>query len=798
MKSQRNRKLTTITLILALTFSISLTGIASVSAQTVSFFYVMAAPNPVGVNQDTLITIQMSRLVSYAPGFQCDAIDPDGETIHLFGPESSNPVAAAWFYFTPTKVGNYTLTGSWPGNSQYAASEGSLVLVVQEEPISNLPSVPLPTDSWKRPIYGENKGWWEVADSWLMFSYDRTDKPERRQSVFAPYTSAPESAHILWTKPLVFGGISGGRLGDHIYYTGNSYEQHYIPIVINGLIIFTDRSPDGSTVYGTRCLDLYTGEEVWYLNRTDLAFGQLVLINNLNEHGVLPYLWFGSYGGFFFGGGGGDFDIYDPLTARHLFTIEDVPSGTTTIGPNGEILVYSVSGSTLTMWNSTRAMGATPGSSFTPRGTIDGSNGNEWSVTLENAGGSLSLINPDEGYLLLSSGGGFFASAGASMTHRAYAIPTDYSAPPSPVPQLWSAAREGQGEFRISANIGSGAYALYDAGPNVFTIYSMTDGEVIKTTEPLTSGWATFIYVHHIAYGKLIAIGYDGYIHAYDVTSSSTENDWHYYFGSSAFENAYGSYPTWNGMTIADGKVFVGADEHSQDAIPWRGGKLWVVDVATGELAWEISGWHKVPVISDGIATDLNAIDMQIYAFGKGPSATTISAPDVVVPLGSSIMITGTVTDQTPSSKDTPAISDEWMSAWMEYLYMQKPFPEDATGVEVTLEVTDSNDNTYIIGTTTADNTGAYGFMYTPEIPGNFTVTATFLGSNSYGMSRATTYFSISEAEEPVEIPQYPQYGSNEWPAYPQYTTPELIIIVALVVAIVIGVINLLLVRKRK
>ncbi len=40
-------------------------------------------------------------------------------------------------------------------------------------------------------------------------------------------------------------------------------------------------------------------------------------------------------------------------------------------------------------------------------------------------------------------------------------------------------------------------------------------------------------------------------------------------------------------------------------------------------------------------------------------------------PLGTSVMITGSVTDQSPGAAGTPAISDEDMSAWMEYMYVQ-------------------------------------------------------------------------------------------------------------------------------
>lgn len=792
MKYLQNKKLVTTALTLILTLSMLMASMTLIYGQgTQTYFYVMVAPNPVGVNQYVLVTLQLDELLSNAQGFRCDAEAPNGTTIHLFGPATANPVAAQWFSFTPDAVGNWTLTGTWSGSGTYRASTGTTTLVVQEEPIPYYPDVPLPTDSFKRPIYGENKNWWKVADNWLMFSYDRTDIPDRRQSCYALYTSGPDSAHILWTRPLQFGGIVGGRLGDNIYYTGNSYEQHYFPIIIQGRIIYTEDSPDGSTSYGTRCIDLYTGEDIWYLDRTDLAFAQTVLINNVNEHGVLPYLWFGS---------GSSYTIYDPFTAEQLFTFTNFPSGTTTIGPNGEILVYSLSGTTLTMWNSTRAMGATTGSSFTPRGTISGSSGTEWTTTLQGSSGRLVLINPEEGLVLTGPSGGMTGiSAG---TYRSYAIPPNSGRPSSTTPMLSSSQVSGVGsELRLSANIGNGTFAVFDAGPNDFTIYNMTTGAVIRKTAPLESGWAFFTYVFHIAYGKMVSIGYDGYIHGYDVTKDSTEDDWHYYLGTSGFENAYGSYPTWNGMTIADGKVYVCADEHSQDAIPWRGGNLWVVDIATGELVWDISGWLKVPVISDGIATAVNALDMQIYTFGKGPSKTTISAPDVVAPFGSSIMITGTVTDQTPSSKDTPAISDESMTAWMEYLYEQKPYPDDATGVDVILEVTDSNNNTRIIGTTKTDKTGAYGFMYTPEIPGNFSVTAYFTGTKSYDMSLATTYFSISEKGQNVDV-NFPAYGSAEWPAYPDVnavTTTDMVIIAAVVAAIVIGVLNLvLMLRKRK
>jgi hypothetical protein len=149
----------------------------------------------------------------------------------------------------------------------------------------------------------------------------------------------------------------------------------------------------------------------------------------------------------------------------------------------------------------------------------------------------------------------------------------------------------------------------------------------------------------------------------------------------------------------------------------------------------------------------LNSYDGQVYAFGKGPSATTVSAPQVQVTLGETVVITGTVTDQTPASKDTPAISDDSMGLWMEYLHQQKEFPSSATGVPVTVDVLDSNGNYYNIGTATSDTAGKYSLVWEPPISGEFSIFATFAGSNSYGSSYDTTTMFVAQPPEPTAAP---------------------------------------------
>jgi hypothetical protein len=275
-------------------------------------------------------------------------------------------------------------------------------------------------------------------------------------------------------------------------------------------------------------------------------------------------------------------------------------------------------------------------------------------------------------------------------------------------------------------------------------------------------------------------------------------------------ENAYGTLPAY-GFTIADHKLFVTNDEHSPDSILWRGGRLWTLDAETGELLWSISGRHRQATVSDGILTAYNLYDNQLYTFGKGPSKTTVTAPDTNVPLGTGITIKGSVTDQTPASKDTPAISDESMAAWMEYLHMQKPKPANATGVTVKLTAYDPNGNSQAIGSTTTDTNGKFALVWTPTLEGTYYVIATFEGSNSYYSSEDTTYFAVGSAAAspaptatptPTAAPTVTPVPTASPSPAPQPeagpSTDMYIIAAAAAVIIVVVAVAALVLRKRK
>ena len=75
----------------------------------------------------------------------------------------------------------------------------------------------------------------------------------------------------------------------------------------------------------------------------------------------------------------------------------------------------------------------------------------------------------------------------------------------------------------------------------------------------------------------------------------------------------------------------------------------------------------------------------------------------------------------------------------MSYVYQQQPFPTNFNGVPVQISVLDSNGNYRPIGTATTDASGIYSLTWTPNIAGNYTVIATFAGTNGYWQSSAET-----------------------------------------------------------
>lgn len=843
-------------LILLLTFSAVFAAVPTGNAVVVqldTYLWVMVAPNPAGVGQTVAVTFQLDKTSDTAvglaggdhfKGFTIKITKPDG-TIETKGPIEAWATSGAFIMYQPTQIGTYTFQasfgGQWVNQTTYQryfkpTTSADVQLTVQQNPAESLPDIPLPTGYWTRPISAENKGWWQISDNWLMKCYDYPYRQFCMSPAFAPYTTAPDTAHVLWKKPIIIGGLGGGPFGDKSYYTGLSYEQFYDPYILEGKIIYVDHAPTSSSdIFGTRCLDLYTGEEQWFIKDASIDFAQVFDIENPNEHGLIAHLWDVS-------GPATNTTavIYDGFTGIKLFTITNITyglgvsmyCGAIRFGPSGEILSYSLDAQKdrLILWNSSRAiayafpwMGIEPGAIYSPTmgSIIDGRLGIEWNVTISTdipTGMAIEIINAQEGYLMtyLESKTGRtagFVDYPATATEMGFAASLQKSASgqyPDTISPVWTQKRDGiTNRVFYSRNILDGVYTRWDSGIMRLIGYNIKTGNELWRTEPTSnSGWGYFTYQHIIAYGMLMMSGYDGYLRAFDITNGHLV--WEYYFGNSGTETVYGTFPTYSGFHVADGKVYVTNDEHSPDSVLWRGSKLHVVDAYTGKALWNISGMMRHGAISDGLYTVLNSYDGQVYTFGKGPSAITVSAPQTAVPKGTAVLISGTVTDQSPGQKGTPAISDEDMTPWMEYLNMHKPMPQNAKGVPVKLVATDPSGNQIPIGTTTSDIGGSFAIDWNAPNEGKYQITATFEGTNSYGGSYATTYLLVGSAAgvpQPTSTPITPQPTLTGAPTLttspsvvptPEATPGTEIYIIAaaiVIIAVVVGV--ALLLRKK-
>jgi len=312
------------------------------------------------------------------------------------------------------------------------------------------------------------------------------------------------------------------------------------------------------------------------------------------------------------------------------------------------------------------------------------------------------------------------------------------------------------------------------------------------------------------AYGNLYSMGYSGILYCYnDLTGKLL-----FTYGNGGEGNStasgpntpFGDYPTFI-QAVGNGVIYVVASEHTINTPIYKGAQAIAINATTGAQIWTISDYTgefsaMSYAMADGYNTWFNGYDNQIYVVGMGPSSTTVTAPDAGLAYGQPVVISGTVMDisagttQAQQAADfphgVPCASDASMSQWMEYVYQQQPEPTNFTGVPVSITVHDSNGNTRVIGTATTDATGTYTLTWTPDIPGNFTVTAAFAGNNGYYQSSAETSFTVEKAAASPAPTASPPSGlaSN--------TTLTYGIVAIIIVIIIIGAVLMLMMVRRK
>ncbi len=876
-----NKKTIAITLLLITSFALSLAAVPAANAHyppwsIPTFAHIYAATNPIGVGQTAYIYIFLTPTYDSENvnndyrfhNYNLKITDPDGKqttmTWETVWDTTSNQLAA----FTPDKVGTYQLTFEFPGqnindyshnpnsnyvNDTYAASSASTTLTVQEDPISYMPLSPLPTEFWARPIFGENSMWWSISSNWLgsgMPGYGAMNGPNQRQ--FAPDAVGSKTAHIMWTVPNgQIGGVVGGNLANvqgDTYFEGTAYSQRYVnPIIVNGRIYYQE--PLG--LYGSVgffggaagpivCRDLVTGEKIW--SRSDLPAPSFAYIQDMDTpdyHGVRPPFLIASVGGGFFGGPS-SWQAYDAATGDALFNVSNVPSGTTVIGPMGEVIKYSFNnngtGSNpdyyLCQWNSSRiwsqavmgalnlmtdSTGSVPAQSSFMYDILNPTTQNQSIPWRNGMSPSPSIVDAIYGDVLLCRNGSYPSLGSSSTGYTYFAVNLNASRGIVGSVLWWHNVANPANNITTVSYAGmdpSGYFCESYRQTQQFVFYNLRTGAYIKTADPQpaldyygSNGPGTLSNV--IAYGRCYSSAYAGVLYCYDMSTGDVL--WTYGNGGVPGNDTYsgfqapGPYPTFINA-IGDGVVYLVTSEHTFETPIYKGALMRAVNATDGTEIWTLPSatgeFFGISVaLADGYTNFFNSYDNQIYTLGRGPSRTAVQAGPKSMVLGNAVVIEGSVTDLSAGTKQTeqaarfpdgvPVSSDESMTEWMEYVYQQQPLPSNFKGVEVGLSVVDANNNYRDIGTATTDSKGNYNLVWTPDIPGTYHVIAAFGGTTGYWPSYQETVFTVTEpAPTPAPTEAPPQSVADI------YFVPS---VAGIVVIIIVGfaIMGLLILRKR-
>jgi hypothetical protein len=866
----RNRIATAIALLLMLTIAVTLVAVPLANAHTPpwtieTYAYIEAQPNPIGVGQTAYLTFWIDKVPPTAAGLlyggrwhnmKLTVTTPNGDTENL-GTFNSDATGGAWTQYVPDEVGVYTFKFEFPdqvaqeenpypyfnanvnagrafNNDTFKASSASTTLTVQVAQIEPVyPANPLPTEYWTRPINSMNREWYVLGGDWLGLGggqfgntglYDASNGG-RTGGNFNPYTTAPNSAHVLWTKPIAFGGQIGGEFGSEetgLYATGTAYENKFGGVIISGILYYTQFPGAANNMGPLTAVDLRTGETLWTVNASNpLRCGMVYNFNDGNQYGGHAYLFTApsNYGlGFIVGATPNVFSMYEAMTGKWILDIANVTAGMLVRGENGELLSYRAAGGRLSLWNVSKCIRVASEAIHTyasysapeiwrpPQGaTIDWNNGYEWNVPIANniSGNAINLGLQkvvDDIALVTQE-----APTLAGYSQSGWRVDAAYSAADGHL--LWGPINRTLTPFtnKPLGPAAEGVYTEYTCQTMTWIGYSLkTGGKLWGPTKPYNNSWGYFDNNAHgvIGYGNLYAWGMSGEVHCYDVQTG--EEKWSWNTGEAGVDTPYGIWPlgTWSMQhLLADGKIYVRAG-HDYTPPVFKGAKLYCINATTGEEIWSSLSFNIIssPAAADGIMVWFNGYDNQIYGYGKGPSATTVSAPEISQPLGTAIQVKGTVTDISPGTEEyaqtarfpngVPAIADESQSAWMEYLYQQQPLPTNAKGVDVIVEVFDPNSNYYEVGRTTSDASGFFKLKFKPNVPGEYTIVARFPGSESYYSSYAETSINVEEA--PAATPEPTQAPAS---LADQYLLPSVGGIIA-AIAIVGAIIVLMLRRK--
>jgi outer membrane protein assembly factor BamB len=574
-------------------------------------------------------------------------------------------------------------------------------------------------------------------------------------------------------------------------------------------------------------VNLRTGEELWkktFLDNRSISHGQLFFWDSYNYHGVFAYLWVSTGGGGFFFGPSGpvNWTAFDVFSGEPRFSVTNVPSGTNIYGEKGEIYIYNVNTAQarMTLWNLS-ALGSMEGS-WTPSGgfggnvyaTLDAGANNAaaqraWALNIsipQGLPGSVCGVKLGD-KVVGSSTGTDAVTVWAFSLEEGLEGRLLYNTTWTP-PDTWRANNYSFQLYQsswIDTNLDENIGLIWIKEETSYYAFSLETGKFLwKSEEPQ---YYLDIYGQSVraAYGRVYSVGYAGIVYCRNATTGKLL--WTYNATDPYTEFLWGNNWNLDPLFVSGGKLYFFHSEHSPINPLFRGAPAICLNATTGDEIWRVNGlfrktdWGGGPIMGDSVIAMYNSYDQGVYAIGKGPSAITVEAPNVAVEAGTPFVVTGTVTDVSPGTQDdtmalrfpygVPAVSDESMGEWMKHVYAQFPLPADVTGVSVSIDAIDPNNNFVHLGDATSDFMGKFGCTLNTTISGDYKVIATFAGSKSFYGSSAETFMTVTEQTVAPTMP--PQLNVND------VIQPIIMYVVVATIAIIIAIaiVGVLLLRKK-
>jgi len=796
-------------------------------------------PNPIGLGQPLLINTwisppvhQQRKFLSSDTGcYQVTITKPD-ETKEVIKMPDTFSDAATWIEFTVDQVGEWKIkfdflgtyfpagqyyngyivknsSGNYLNSTYYTpCSTAEQSLTVQQDMVWSWPPAPLPTDYWTRPAEPTNREWWPMLGSYPNTGYvgggpvwdalypntnpyDGLKGNDVKGYNFVPWVQAPNSAHVVWKQQGAIAGLIGGPAGQYgttsnpgtpsLVYAGRCYQT--MTILINSV-------PTSCAV----CYDFRTGQQYyaiptasggvtptqiayldpattagasgsWSVELLSISGGRLMKINP----------WTGALTG--------NYSIAPLTGSGGVYYMNQYVLGVQTLGnttnPIYRLINWTTTGSSATL--AARIVSNITWPWRLDPGAYTSSNGREeWTADF-NVGIAVYLNGNAPATSMVTTSSNLTA---ASLTTGQI---------------LWNTYIPDEPLYSPSCFVADHGKAVFLSEKGHYVAIDLFTGQLAWKSEDMDYPWGApsfGAYAVGSAYGLLLRQSYDG-VYAFNWTNGKIV--WRYVataafpYESPFITDGVATYPFNSAGTIADGKLYVANSEHTPTWPVTRGYSLFCLNITTGELIWKIAAPMAQGAISDGYLAAANSYDGYMYVFGKGKSATTVTASPKTIANGAPVLIEGTVLDQSPAQPGAPCVSKDSMALQMEYLHLQYPISgiwnnETITGVPVTLTAIDMNGTVYDLGSVTSS--GYYGTFekaWTPPTEGTYKIIASFVSDDSYGSSAAATAVTVGPAPASMEFPQTTEPVDNTNLLYG--------ILAAVVIAIVIAILSIF--RKR-